>query len=81
MNKIVKFAIVLSLPALAIVGCSRPTSGDYNVVVTHHEYDGRVLTKHDMVLYRKNPKHVFIYDGVKYRVHHRDSRYTYYPVY
>lgn len=83
MKRIILSVVAISTLSAALVGCGFRTSEPYldkdSVVVVSH-YDGRVVLDKDLVVYRKDPHHVFVYNGVKYQVKSHHNKYVYYRI-
>ncbi|KTD20328.1 hypothetical protein [Legionella londiniensis] len=78
---------IIAVSALStLVGCgfrTEPDVMDKDAAIRDtavYAYEGRVVTDRDLVVYRKNPRHVFVYEGVKYRVKPYNNTYVYYHI-
>ncbi|KTD25430.1 Uncharacterised protein [Legionella lansingensis] len=83
MKKLIISVIGLSAISAALVGCGYRTQNygvDRNVVVGTTYYDGRIVSKNDLVIYRRDPQHIFTYNGVRYRVLPQRDTFVYVPV-
>lgn len=85
MKKLILSTVVLSALSAGLVGCgfNRDTDmydKDAAVGAQVAAYQGKAVKDSDLTTYRKDPRHVFVYDGVKYRVKSYRGHYVYYRV-
>ncbi len=86
MKKVILSVIAVSTLSAALIGCGVRTTDPYvegQAVVGDARvtpYHGRVVTDSDLVVYRRDPHHVFVYDGLRYRVKSYHNKYVYYRI-
>jgi len=86
MKKSIISVVAVSALTAALTGCGFNTQAydDKNTVLVPSSkvtyYDGRVITSRDLVIYRNDPRHVFVYDGVNYRVRAHNNTFVYYRI-
>jgi len=82
MKRIILSTLAITTLSAALVGCGfyQKPELDKNGTVGVVTYDGKVAHKRDVVVYRKDPKHVFVFDGVRYRIKPYNNRYVYYRI-
>lgn len=85
MKKFILSAIALGTLSAGLVGCGfygtdAATGKDAAVGAHVTHYDGRVVTGSDLRVYHRDPKHVFVYDGVRYRVKSHRNQFVYYRI-
>ena len=87
MKKFIISVVAVGAVSAALTGCgfnNTQAYDDKDAMVTPSSkvvyYDGRVVTSGDLVMYRNDPRHVYVFDGVKYRVKAHNNKYVYYRI-
>ena len=63
-----------------LVGCGMYPSGHHDNDVQVHHYQGKTVSDADLKVYHRDHRHVYTYDGVRYRVKPHNNGYVYYRI-
>ena len=73
-------AVVGALSA-GLVGCGMYHNADQDVAdVQVKHYHGQAVSDADLRVYKRDHRHVYTYDGVRYRVKPHNNGYVYYRI-
>lgn len=75
-----KGILVGGLLTLMLSGCSALIIHDDVPRGHHYRYDRYPVSRNDIVIYKRDPRHVYVRDGRRYRVRYHNRRYRYYPL-